>query len=220
MNKIYQLFFSIIIILSIFLCAGPVIAEDTIKVLMLEKPNSPLPSKQAETVDKLAGKVFVNGQFHTGSFEIIQDEKGLYFINNLPLENYLKKAVSSEVCSDWGIEEIKAQAVISRTYIRYYKTINADKKIHLSSTILQSRPGEHNIATLIGYALKETKGEILRHDRPPAKALYNTTCKEQASPPELKDENYIKILAYYFPNAEIQNTDNTNLQAVKIVIVY
>ena len=45
-------------------------------------------------------------------------DKGLYVINDIPLEDYIKGVVTAEMKSSWDIEALKAQAV-ARTYAIY-----------------------------------------------------------------------------------------------------
>ncbi len=202
-----KLFCCIILISLIFPTAGPALTGETIKVLMLEKPDSQTPSEPYETVDFLTGEVFINGQFYSGNLEIIKDDKGLYVVKTILLEDYLKAAVASEMCLDWGIEDIKAQTVISRTYAYYQKTVNAGKNFHISSDVLQPRYEDSNKALLIIYALKETRGIVMDFQTPPVKELYPGACKGKTEDlSELKGKYYINLLSYYFPGIAIQNT--------------
>ena len=44
----------------LFLLTHSAGAEDTIKVLMLDSSNAPLPSEEAEHVDNISGKILIN----------------------------------------------------------------------------------------------------------------------------------------------------------------
>ena len=92
------------ILLISLIIVRPAFSEDTVRILMLDSPREPLPSGQAENVDRLAGKVFFNGQSYSGSFDILKDENGLYVINKLPFEKYIEGVVASEVGKDWENE--------------------------------------------------------------------------------------------------------------------
>ena len=53
---------------------------------------------------------------YSGRLEIRPCEEGLLVINILPLEEYLKAVVPSEMPSAYEMEALKAQAVCARTY--------------------------------------------------------------------------------------------------------
>ncbi len=171
----------------------PAFSEDTVRILMLESPREPLPSVQAEKVDRLTGKVFFNGQSYSGSFDIMKDENGLYVINKLPFEKYIEGVVASEVGKDWEIEALKAQAVISRTYAIFNKDINTENIFHLTSTVLHQVYKGDNTDPLITQAVEGTTGEILTYEGNPINALYHSTCEGKT---ELPEEVWVESYPY------------------------
>ena len=173
------------ILLSLFLLLPPFsFAEDTVKILMIESPRASLPSEQAEKVESLNGRVFFNGQSYSGSFEIMKDGNGLYVINSLPFEKYIEGVVASEVKNDWGMEALKAQAVISRTYAIFNRNLNTEKNFHLTSSVLHQLYKGDNTDPLITQAVEGTKGEILTYEGSPINALYHATCEGKTELPE------------------------------------
>jgi stage II sporulation protein D len=158
-------------------------AEETIKVLMLGNVYAPLPSEHAELAGRINGKTVINGVFYEGSLEIIRDEKGLYVVNNLPVEEYVEAVVASETGKKWETEALKAQAVISRTYAVFYKRNNSGKKYHITSSVLH-KLYDHDIDPLITFAVRETAGEILTYENSPIKALFHATCAGNTELPE------------------------------------
>jgi stage II sporulation protein D len=173
------IFISLFLLLS--LNAG---AAETIKVLMLGNVYAPMPSEHAKLAGKINGKTVINGEFYEGSLEILRDEKGLYVVNNLPVEKYVEAIVASETGKEWETEALKAQAVISRTYAVFYKTHNSGKKFHITSSVLH-KLYDHDIDSLITYAVRETTGEILTYDNSPIKALFHATCAGNTELPEV-----------------------------------
>ncbi len=172
-----------IISLIILLCR-PAAAVDTMKVLMLGSPYDNLPSEEAVSIDSLNGKIFINGQFYSGRLRIMKDENGLYVINYLPFERYIEGVVASELGEDWEPEALKAQAVISRTYATFYKTLNAKKDFYLTSSVLHQLYKGANTDPLITYAVKSTEGEILTYKNLPIKAFFHATCVGKTEIPE------------------------------------
>ena len=181
--KIKRTFFLILLTL-LFVLPHSAAAEDSIKVLMLESPYDRLPSNSAESIDSLNGKVFINGQFYKGRIRIMKDEMGLYVINILPFEKYIEGVVSSEIGEEWELEALKAQAVISRTYAAFFKTINTGKNYHITSSTLHQLYKGENTDSLVAYAVKATEGEILTYENFPIKAFYHATCEGKTEIPE------------------------------------
>ena len=62
------------------------------------------------------GFVSVKRKWYRGHFKIINDNGALTVINDLPLEDYIKGVVPSEMPSGWELEAHKAQAVAARSY--------------------------------------------------------------------------------------------------------
>ncbi len=108
---------------SIFLLSATAADARTIKVLILDDVFQKIPAKEEplEKMGKLKGDLLVNGTHYIGDVEVLKGNNGLYLINELPLEEYVKNVVSAEVGTSWDMEALKVQAVISRTYAIYQK---------------------------------------------------------------------------------------------------
>lgn len=167
----------------IFLCGIPQ-AEDDIRVLMLDSPDSPLPSDKTESLGKLNGKIFFKGESYSGSLDVRRDEKGLYIINDLPFEKYIEGVVASESGAGWETEALKAQAVISRTYALFHKDLNKEKEYDLTSSVLHQVFKENNINSQIIRAVEDTRGETLTYEGVPIEALYHSICIGKTELPE------------------------------------
>lgn len=152
-------------------------AASKIKVLILENSGSPIPDKD-EKLEKLGnteGELLLSGSHYTGNIEIWRGEKGLYIINELPLEEYVESVVAAEVGSSWDLEALKVQAVITRTYAVYRKALSANSRFDITSSVLHQVYKGNNPHVLISYAVRETQGEILTYGGKPIEALYHST---------------------------------------------
>ena len=147
-----------------------------IKVLILED-NYTVPDKDETLVmmGRSAGDLLMNGTHYTGNIEVWRGEKGLYLINELPLEEYVENVVSSEVGANWDIEALKAQAVISRTYAVNRKLASGGPRYDITSSVLHQVYKGSNPPIQISYAVRETAGEILTYEGKPIEALYHST---------------------------------------------
>jgi stage II sporulation protein D len=198
----------VVILLIFLISAHPVFAGDTIKILMHESSNDPLPSDQAQSLQSLNGKVFFRGKTYTGSLNVIGDENGLYVVSNLPFEKYIAGVVASEVGKDWEIEALKAQAVVSRTYAIFNKNFNTEKSFHLTSSVLHQLYKGDNADHLITQAVQATKKEILTYEGKPINALYHATCEGKTELPEevwVESYPYIKSVECNGVNAPYEN---------------
>lgn len=161
-------------------------ASDNIKVLIINDTYSKIPAKN-EKIEKLGsmkGDLLVMGSRYTGNIDVWKGDNGLYIINELPLEEYIKDVVAAEVGPDWDMEALKAQAVISRTYALYQKNLNGDSIYHIASSVLHQVYKGNNHDARTAYAVEETHGEILTYDGKPIEAFFHSTCGGKTENPE------------------------------------
>jgi len=183
--------FFIIVISLVLLLTNSALAENNIKVLMLETPYDPLPSENARTINSTSGKVFLNGHYYSGTLNILKDEKRMYVVKILPFDQYIEGVVASESGKNWEFEALKAQAIVSRTYATFYKSLNAGKNYHLTSTVNDQLYKGNNTDPLITLAVNATGNEILTHKNNPIKALFHATCEGKTElPEEIWEESY------------------------------
>jgi len=174
------------IILTLLLSSGDIFAVDSIKVLILNEVFSQIPSKN-EKIEKMGskeGELLLAGAHYSGNIEVWKGDGGLYLINELPLEDYVKEVVVAEVGSNWEMEALKVQAVLSRTYGIYQKKMNKDALFHITSSVLHQAYKGNNFDTRIAYAVEETAGEILTFNGRPIEPFYHSTCGGRTENPE------------------------------------
>lgn len=114
-----------------------------------------------------------------GRLELIDTEQGLVVINDLYLEDYLKKVVPSEMSASYEKEALKAQAVCARTYayMQIQGNTYSEYGAHVDdSTNFQVYNNvEGNPRTT--EAVQETYGKLLLYDGIPVSAYYfSTSC--------------------------------------------
>jgi stage II sporulation protein D len=186
----------IIFILMIFIYN--VHAETNIKVLIVNEIYSQIPEKN-EKIEKLGsmkGDLLVMGSRYSGNIDVWKGNKGLYIINELPLEEYVKDVVASEVSPDWDIEALKAQAVVSRTYALYQKMMNGNSIYHIASSVIHQLYKGNNSDVRVAYVVEETRGEVLTFNGKLIEALYHSTCGGMTENPE---DVFVKSYPYLKP---------------------
>ncbi|MDR2629031.1 MAG: SpoIID/LytB domain-containing protein [Puniceicoccales bacterium] len=115
---------------------------------------------------------------YRGNFEITKAKNGQFFlVNVVDLEDYLKSVVSNEMPIKFGVEALKAQAVVARNYaitprIKEFKEFDLYDSI--ASQVYFGANTEHPTSN---QAVKETEGIVLLHGWIPILALYfSTSC--------------------------------------------
>ncbi len=176
--------FCILFIIPATICSA--VSSARIKVLILEDNQITLPDKDEKIVmlGNVEGNLLLNGAHYSGNIEVWRGDKGLYIINELPLEEYVESVVAAEVGTNWDLEALKTQAVITRTYAVYQKAMNPTARFHLTSSVLHQVYKGNNSQTLISYAVKDTAGEILTYGGKPIEALYHSTSVGRTESPE------------------------------------
>ncbi|MBI5074570.1 MAG: SpoIID/LytB domain-containing protein [Nitrospirae bacterium] len=173
-------------------------AGTTMKVLILDDVFQSIPSRdeKIERMGKLKGDLLVNGARYPGNIEIWKGAVGLYLINELPLEEYIKSVVSAEVGADWDMEALKTQAVISRTYALFQKAQNNNPNFDLTSSVLHQVYKGANENARISYAVMNTEGEVLTYNGKIIEAFYHSTSGGLTEAPE---EVFGKSIPYLKP---------------------
>ena len=229
----YALCFMLIALCSM-LCAHPLFAADTIKVLIQNEVYSKAPAKseKIEKVGSMKGDLLVMGTRYSGNINVWKGESGLYLINELPMEEYIKDVVTEEVGPNWEMEALKAQAVVSRTYALYQKRMNGDSIYHIASSVLHQVYKGNNHDVRVAYAVAETNGEILTFDNRPIAAFFHSTCGGRTENPEDvfgKSYPYLRsvqsnceISPYWIWERRIQITEierALNMSGIKVISI-
>ncbi len=120
-----------------------------------------------------------NRRDYRGIFVLKSTRKGMYLINVLNIEDYLKGVVPSEL-SPYTFSELeahKAQAVAARTYAMGRLGMNKDLGFDFGDTpktqFYQGMSAEHSLSN---KAVDLTKGEVARYRGRLIDALYTSTC--------------------------------------------
>ncbi|MDI6801867.1 MAG: SpoIID/LytB domain-containing protein [Thermodesulfovibrionales bacterium] len=234
-KSVFCSLFSVFCLLFFVLCP-PAFAETTIKVLLLESKDARIPAKD-EKLERLGdkkGEMLVGGIKYSGTIEVWKGEKGLYIVNEIPLEEYIKGVVAGEVSKSWDIEALKAQAVVARTYALYQKLNSGFGKMpfHITSSVLHQVYKGGDVPDNIARAVKETKGEILTYKGQPIVAYYHSTSGGMTEDPSEvfgKSYPYLKpvetmcdLSPYYIWERSIPLSDiekATNVAGIKDIVI-
>lgn len=114
-----------------------------------------------------------------GRLEILDTEEGLVLVNEIDLEEYLKKVIPSEMPSSYEKEALKAQAVCARTYAfmqsrsNTYSAYGAQIDDSTQFQVYNNVDPDEKTA----QAVQETYGKMLYYDGNPITAYYfSTSC--------------------------------------------
>jgi len=130
------------------------------------------------TVEKQDGNtIFFDGvEYHGDSAFYIIDEYKLLSINTVPVEDYLKGVVPSEIPASWNIEALKAQAVAARTYAVSYINNSTPYGYHVvDNQNSQVYKGINREYLSTNKAVEETKNELIYYNNNLISAFYHST---------------------------------------------
>lgn len=116
---------------------------------------------------------------YPGTLQYYEEKDGWVIVNEVPLEEYLRWVVPSEMPSRYAAEALKAQAICARTYAVWHMQDYAypEYEAHVDDSVSfqvyhQVEPQEST-----DQAVKETAGQIMLYQNRPVKAYYfSTSC--------------------------------------------
>jgi len=147
-----------------------------IKILILDGSYRDIPDlADMRRVGNISGRLLFKGVEYRGRIEVFRGERGLFVVNEQPLEEYVRGVVKVEVGEDWPIEALKAQAVAVRTYAVYNILRNKDGLFHVASSTLSQVYRGNQPDPDVEDAVNATRGEILTYDGKPINAMYHST---------------------------------------------
>ena len=153
--------------------------------------------------DAAGGAIRAEGKRYRGRMLVYLNDRGtLNLINELPLEDYLRGVVPSEMGPEQypQVEALKAQAVAARTYTLRNRGEFAREGYDICATprcqVYGGMGVEH---PLTDRAVAETAGQVLLYHGDLVDALYSSTCGGHTEDAEvifpLKDEPYLRGVA-------------------------
>ncbi len=114
---------------------------------------------------------------YPGHMEISKEPEGLLLLNEVNLEDYLKRVVPSEMPATYELEALKAQAICARTYA--WRQIQGNSYSQYGAHVDDSTNFQvyNNTSTYEASdaAVNETFGRILTYEGTPIEAFYYST---------------------------------------------
>jgi len=120
----------------------------------------------------------VNGRRYRDGIKISLNGKGnLNIINELGVEGYLYGVMAREVSPEWSIEALKAQAVVSRTYVMKNLGKHDREGFDLSATVTsQVYGGVEAEDPRTSKAVDLTRGEVITYNGELIKSFFHSNC--------------------------------------------
>ena len=127
---------------------------------------TPLSMDELIIVPEGTGTFKLGNRAYRGRLQIKKNPAGtMHAINILKLEDYLYGVVPREMPSNWSLEALKAQAVVSRTYAIYQMERNRMKDYDTcNTTSSQVYGGCIDERAASNRAVDETRGKVLMHN--------------------------------------------------------
>ena len=142
-----------------------------------------LPKGTLQYIGRLEGSLLIKAEEFNGAVEVWKEGDEIFFINEMPLEEYVKGVVAAESGKDWPLEAYKVQAVIARTYALSQIKKNQGLPFHITSTVMHQVFKNGPYDEKVTRAVEETKGEVILYNGEPIEALYHSTSRETTEDP-------------------------------------
>lgn len=114
---------------------------------------------------------------YAGTLEISSAGSFLLPVNIIDENSYIHSILVNEMPSSWHKEALKAQAVVTRSYIRKNMGRHKDRGYDFCDiTHCQVYKGKTLSKNAVKYAVTETNNEILQNNKKVIEALYHSTC--------------------------------------------
>lgn len=112
------------------------------------------------------------------------NNRDIWIINELPLEEYLVGLVNKEISSQWPLAAVKAQVVAARTYAYFQKEKRADNLFDVEATVNDQVYGGVDFEDeRARKAVRETEGEVILYQGKPIFAVYHACCGGKTESP-------------------------------------
>lgn len=114
---------------------------------------------------------------YPGHMEITSEEDGLLLLNEVDLEEYLKRVVPSEMPPTYEIEALKAQAICARTYAwrQIQGSAYSEYGAHVDDSTNFQVYNNTNVFETTNAAVNETFGQLLSYNGTPIETFYYST---------------------------------------------
>jgi len=114
---------------------------------------------------------------YSGILEFNNLDSGMTVINEVALDDYLKKVVPSEMPLSGGLEALKCQAIAARTYAISDMISNrfAEQGFYVDDSTRSQVYNNYPMQALSSEAVNETKGMIMTYEGKPIDAKYYST---------------------------------------------
>lgn len=123
------------------------------------------------------GYFVLRSRRYMGALEARREGGSWLYINHVPMDEYLTSVVSHEMSPSWHREALKAQAVVSRTYLLIKMKERANKPFDVDTTTnFQVYGGLKKDDNGARVAVGETHNEVLYHGSELAHTFFHSSC--------------------------------------------
>ncbi len=156
----------------------------------------------------------INGYGYTGVFHLTREQDGIVIVNELPIEDYVRCVLPSEMPGSFGKEALKAQAVCARTfaYDQMRGGSYAKYGANMDNTTAYQVYHAAEPTDSTNQAVEETAGEVLLQDGNLITCYYFSTSSGATETLEVWDTESPEYLETVMAFAE--NTDSLSLETV------
>ena len=125
-------------------------------------------------VSSASNSLLVNGKTYPGTLRILLRKTRLLVVNLVDREAYLKAVVPSEMLPTWGEEALKAQAVVSRSFVLHHALHNNAKDYDITANKQVYNPDKRDPRT--DRAVDATRDTVLFYHGKLLLPFFSTCC--------------------------------------------
>jgi stage II sporulation protein D len=118
-----------------------------------------------------------DGRRYRGKLELKPYKGGFHVINHVPIELYLEGVLNAEISTDWDLDVVQAQAIISRTFALFKREQRLNRSWHVTAGQNdQVYLGENITDHRSRVAIDNTKGIVVNYRGKLAQTYYHSNC--------------------------------------------
>jgi len=164
---------------------------------------------------KSPNSIYINRKEFYGYVEFMED----IVLNIIPIEDYLRGVLPSEMSPKWPLEALKAQAIVSRTYVVKRILESKNRVFDVDNTEMYQMFNYGETDPIIEDAVKSTEGTIILYRGEPIEAFFHScsggkteSCRDIFQ----QDLNYLRSVPDPYSNKSEQNSWSFTVESEKV----
>jgi len=127
-------------------------------------------------ISRTDGAVSINGIRFRGNFKVVKEDDGLWVVNYVNIDDYLKSVVPAEISPSSDLDALKAQAIVSRSYAIFRAVQKPEAEYYLTVTSQAYQNGIFAEDERSTRAVESTRGKVIYFKKKLLQAFCHAAC--------------------------------------------